>query len=168
MPALNTKNLAPTPMQVPHLHPRRSVVREWRLLPIVWLENFERVTDQFAAFGVGFADAIAVRPSNPRFSPATNAIQVMPCNRRKSIKMSLSRPVTQLQLSLMGSTPITVSAFNAEGHCVALAETATPVLSEHQPHYPEQTLTLDTKTAAFICLESKVPFMLTRLAFKRP
>ncbi|MBE7382926.1 MAG: hypothetical protein F6J95_016110 [Leptolyngbya sp. SIO1E4] len=151
-------------VQTPVLHTFYKSRLEWRSLPIARLKVFERVAAQFMRFGVHFEDAIAARPSNPRFLTDERCTVVMPTGQCRSFKVNLAHPIRQMRFWVVGSQAITISALNRQGHCVAMAKT------EIEPHeatavhkrYAEQGMTIKTGTANVVRIDSKAPFVLTR------
>ena len=168
MLAQTTQDKPPSALiQVPVFQsPPRTELR-WRLLPIAYLDNFECITSQFASFGLKFEDTIALRPSNPRFLNKVGPRVLMPVGQQRSFKVKLEKATTHVHLWLMGSREITVSTLNAQGHCIAVAETSkVSGTNAHEP-YQEQSLTLETRMAKVIHIDSKAPFVATRFAVKQ-
>lgn len=140
----------------------------WKFLSIAGLENFESVSNQFASLGLHFEDAIAIRPSNPRFLSNGCQMVVMSADQGKTLKVSLDADVAHTHLWLKGSQTVKVSALNAQGHCMAVAETKSARTAKSAPLYAEEGVLIDTRAAKTLRIESKAPFVLTRLAVKHP
>ncbi len=138
----------------------------WQTLPIAKLDGYTTVDQQFLPLGLIFQDAIALRPSNPRFTQLGNPVVLMPVGQCRGLKVQVHVPIQSIDLGLMGSKGVTVSALNEQGHCVAIAQTQDidPTTVEHI--FPEQFLRLDVSTVQTLRIESKAPFLLTRFAFE--
>lgn len=139
----------------------------WDFLKIAQLNNFELVSDQFSGLGVFFDDAIAVRPSNPRFQDSEYRTVLMATNQGKSLKVSVSTRVIQTHLWIVGSQATFVSALNEQGHCVAVGKTLAARPGQTSSPYLEQSVIIDTSTAKSIRVDSKSPFVITQLAVKQ-
>ncbi|MEO0987132.1 MAG: hypothetical protein AAFY20_16495 [Cyanobacteria bacterium J06639_14] len=148
------------------VQPQPKAKLHWRLLPIAYLDNFEKMASQFASLGLRFEDAIALRPSNPRFLNESGSMIIMPMGRNRSLKVKVEKSIPKMHLWLVGSQEITVSTLNAHGHCTAMAETSKVSRIEDDESYPEQSLTVDTRMAKVLHIDSKAPFVLTRFAIK--
>ncbi|NER81717.1 MAG: hypothetical protein F6K42_19575 [Leptolyngbya sp. SIO1D8] len=158
---------ASTFVQVPVLRNFYRKEQSWCLLPTSYLNNFEPVINQFAPFGLKFEGAIALYPSNPRFSKSDCLVTIGSVGHCKSLKITLEKSVRQLHFWLVGSESITISALNTQGHCVAAAHTnIAPAYDLDQP-CPRQEVTINTRAASVIRIDSKAPFVLTRCAVKQ-
>ncbi|MEO1094277.1 MAG: hypothetical protein AAFX01_05200 [Cyanobacteria bacterium J06638_28] len=138
----------------------------WKTLPIAQLHNFESVNRQFAPFGVRFDDTIALYPSNPRFSLPNCPIVLMPKGRCKGCKIHLQDAVSAIDLGLIGSKQITISALDDKGYCVAVAQTEAISPVAVKQVYPEQFVRLQAGNAKTLRLEAKAPFVMTHFSFE--
>ena len=152
---------------VPIFAAQQPAKPNWRLLPIGYLSNFEYITGQFAAFGLKFEDAIALRPSNPRFLHAVGPRVLMSASRRRTLQVNVLKPIPSMHLWLMGSEEISVSTLDAQGNCTAVAETSKMFSFDADDPYVEQSVTLDTRATKTLLIDSKAPFVITRLAVKQ-
>lgn len=157
----------PTLIQAPIFQPQLKAGQSWRLLPIVYLDNFERITGQFASFGLQFENVIAFCPSNPRFMTGVSHKVLMPSGHNKGFKVDIEADVSFVHLWLIGSQEITVSTLNVKGHCIATAETPKIAHTGSNDPYPEQSLTIETRMAKTLCIDSKAPFTVTRFAVRQ-
>ncbi|MGF1520937.1 MAG: hypothetical protein ACFBSF_01285 [Leptolyngbyaceae cyanobacterium] len=154
--------------QVPFFSSRPKVKPCWRLLPIEYLSNFEYITGQFAAFGLKFEDAIAFRPSNPRFlGDRVDPRFLMSASRSRTLKVKVLKATSSMHLWLMGSEVITVSTLDDQGRCTSVAETARTLCADTYDPYTEESLTLDTRTTETLLIDSKAPFVITQFAVKQ-
>ena len=156
-----------TLVQAPIFQPQLRAEQSWRLLPIPYLHNFERITGQFASFGLHFENVIAFFPSNPRFLNEARDKVLMPAGQSKSLKVSVEATVSHIHLWMMGSQEITVSLANANENPVSVTETSRLASTDIHEPYAEQNLTIETRTAKTLCLHSKAPFVVTRFAVKQ-
>ncbi|MEM0980118.1 MAG: hypothetical protein AAGH78_07570 [Cyanobacteria bacterium P01_H01_bin.58] len=138
----------------------------WRILPIAQLHTFELVSRQFSPFGIFFEDTIALRPSNPRFSLPNCPMVLMPKGRCKGCKIHLQDVASAIDLGLIGSKKITVSALDDKGYCVAVAKTDAISSTAVQHAYPEQFVRLKAGHATTLRLEAKAPFVITHFSFE--
>lgn len=91
----------------------------------------------------------------------------MSATRSRTLKIRVLKDISFMHLWLVGSEDITVSTLDTKGHCTATAETSKmPYADAHNP-YPEQSLTLDTRTTEILLIDSKAPFVITRFAVKQ-
>ncbi|MGD1943724.1 MAG: hypothetical protein ACFB0G_20710 [Leptolyngbyaceae cyanobacterium] len=151
--------------------PQAAPAQPWRCLPIKALNNFEWVDRQFAAYQVWFESAIAVRPSNPQFHASDRSIALMPASHEHSLKISVGEAVTEIDIGLISSRPVTLSLLDDQGHCRALVNTitlpSTPVeQSATDPKYPIQGITLNTHNATTLRIDAKEPFIMTHFLLK--
>ena len=151
--------------------PQPATLQPWRCLPIKSLNNFEWVDRQFAAYQVWFESAIALRPSNPQFHGSDRSIVLMPASQEHSLKISVGEAVTEIEIGLISSQPVTLSLLDAQGHCRALVNTitmpSTPVEhNDNDPKYPTQGITLRTGNATTLRIDAKEPFIMTHFLLK--
>jgi hypothetical protein len=138
----------------------------WTYLPIHWLEHCQKVDRQFANLQVEFESAIAVQPSNPRFQVGHLPIAIMSPDQGKLLNVTVGKTIKAVEMWLMGSRSVTVSALDKTGHCVAIARTQ-DLDDETIPRLSAQRITLETQAADAIRLDSKSPFVLTRFAIQK-
>ncbi|MDB9529170.1 hypothetical protein PN498_24470 [Oscillatoria sp. CS-180] len=137
-----------------------------RRLPIDWLEKFERVESQFSSLHVQFESAIALCPSNFRFQSESVSLAIMPMHQGRSLKVSLKSFVSDIEVVLVGSQAINLSALNNDGHCVAKAQTEVPPDVEGDTQYVPQRIVLDTQGASVVRIDSRSPFIMTDFTLK--
>ena len=166
MQAQDIAKLMPRLLPSPHRQKQATAApaQSRKYLPIHWLENYEPVNTQFSRFQVEFEAAIAVRPSNPRFQGGDLPNAIMACPQGLSLKAKIGPDIQQVEIWVVGSRAATVSALDEQGHCVAIAQTAKPIRHPDELAYPAQSVVVDTHSACALRIDSKFPFLLTRLA----
>ncbi len=138
----------------------------WQCLPLHWFEHCQSIDTQFAGFHITFESAIAIRPSNPRFQIADLSVALMPTGSGKYLKASVGEPVQGIELWLIGSAAVTISALDEGGHCLTMAKTQANLMTPENTHLMAQRARLETTSADSIRFDSKQPFILTRVALK--
>lgn len=136
----------------------------WHTVPLHWLEHCQRVDTQFSGFHIQFDSAIAIRPSNPRFQLADLPVALMPSGSGQHLKATIDASVKTIEIWLVGSAAVTVSALDKAGHCLAMAQTEADQTTADDTHLIAQKITLATAIATTIRVTSKLPFMMTRVA----
>lgn len=152
----------PTPSTRQPLTP--PISQPWHTVPLHWLDHCQRVDTQFAGFHIQFDSAIAIRPSNPRFQIADLPIALMPPGSGQHLKATIGASVKKIEIWLVGSAAVTVSALDQTGHCLAMAQTQAGQTNADNTHLLAQRITLETAIATTLRVTSKLPFMMTRVA----
>jgi len=157
---------ATLPRQASGFSPARTAKTTWKLLPITWLENFERIDTQFAIFGFHFSDAIALQPSNPKFSAMGDRQVIMPERQGRQMQIDLQQSPPRMHLWFLSSQSVTVSALNEQGNCVAMAKTQASPMRDSQQRYGEQNIIIATHNATSLRITSRAPFVMTQLTWE--
>jgi hypothetical protein len=150
-------------------YPSSDASDNWQLAHFRGLSNYELVTRQYLPLGVEFENAIALRPSNPRFIRTTRNPVLMPRAGHPGFTMRLQPSVAGFQISVMGCKPVIVSVLNSAGDCIAHGQTEGFDLSKLPTDVPlpEQVLAFDVKAAAEVWVSSRSPFTLTHFGVRR-
>lgn len=167
MQVQDLEKLAPSLLQAAELPAPFTSPQRWRYLPIHWLQHCESVDTQFVGFQVQFESAIAICPSNPRFYIGDAAIAIMSPLQGNQLRMHVGKAVTAIEVWLMGGQSVTLSALDEGGHCVAIAHTCPAPETINNSPLVAHKVTLDTHAADTVLLNSKLPFILTRLALQQ-
>lgn len=142
----------------------------WQCLPLQQLTNFEVIHQQFAAQQVWFESAIVLRPSNPAFQVDDTALTLMAHAPDKGFKVTLGSAVTEVDFGFISSAPLTISSLNDQGHCLAIFK-ASPEVTSQSGQADEgpviQGVTLNTRGAKSLRIDSRSPFVLTRFWVKQ-
>lgn len=144
----------------------------WRCLPLQQLANFEVIHQQFAAQQVWFESAIALRPSNPMFQVADEPLTLMAHARDTGLKITLGGHITEIDFGFISNEPLMISCLDDQGHCLAIFKDATRVgPAQEETAYPEtptiRGISLDTRGAKTLRIDSRAPFVLTRFWVKQ-
>lgn len=88
------------------------------------LQCFEVVNRQFESWGVTFANAIALRPSNPAYPTYSGVMVLMGAPRNGWLEITFLRPVRFVSGFITSSRRTIVTAFDGNNQPVAKVETA--------------------------------------------
>ncbi|HEY9764321.1 MAG TPA: hypothetical protein V6D07_17470 [Trichocoleus sp.] len=132
-------------------------------LPFHKLSPFETVRDQYADWGVQFEGAIALFPSNPSFYSRVPRLVLMPTTERRSITLTLKKPLSRIVFCVRGYYDIRLSALDSTGHCITHCKTFRYRYGERHKA-PLEQLTVDGRNIASLILESSAPFILESLS----
>lgn len=94
------------------------------------LECFTPVADQYEALGVQFANAIAIRPSNPAYLPHSGEKVMLGAPENGWIEATFARPVQYVSSFLTSSRRIVMRAFNHQNQLIAQTESLSANASE--------------------------------------
>lgn len=86
------------------------------------LPCFAVVDHQYAAWGVRFSNAIAIRPSNPAYPPHSGSMVLFGAPNYGWIEATFARPVQHVSSFVTGSRRTVMRAFNRHDQLVAQAE----------------------------------------------
>lgn len=89
---------------------------------------FEVVEDQFKHWGLTFANAIAIKPSNPAFLVSPDTTVLMGAPKSGLIEIVFKYPVRFASGFVTSSRRTVLSAFDAKGNLIDQAELAAPNL----------------------------------------
>ena len=141
------------------------------------LAAFEVVTNQFAAWGVAFAGAIALAPSNPKFIDQPGQKVLMPAPVGQTSRQGQSQHqmqlwcqpmVTRICLAGRSTQPIALEVLDATGAVVAIQNgVMCPLPSTLQldtSRLPSQVFKLDLPKGGSLRLSAKAPFVLFNVA----
>lgn len=148
----------------------RAISGSWQTLELQRLNNYERVTGQYAALGLHFENAIALQPSNELFMQRGRQRAIMATGNRPQLKFKLDAAILKLQLAVMGTQPVRLSALDGSGFCIAEGETqgvAADFPQQAHAVVPEQFLSIDAGNVRTLVLTSKAPFLMTWLTVQR-
>lgn len=129
------------------------------------LSAYELVQHQYADQGIVFEGAIALLPSNSSFYEQSPQIVLMPTSQRRSIVITLSRPLQRVALRVRGYRDICLSALDASGHCVAHCRTLRHRYAVDQSKAPLEELILEGRSVHSLVVESLSPFTLESFSF---
>lgn len=149
-----------------------SAASTWQLQPI-YLEfedliEFDPVEQQYASLGVHFTGAIAIRPSNPIFSPSSGAMVLMPSKTQQGIAAKFCQPIRLIRAIVVGTQPVTLTAFNASGEVISQVSIGSyryvwaSDLDQLTP-LPQQHLQLQVNKISAVIFSSDAPFTLDNL-----
>lgn len=134
-------------------------------LPFASLSAYELVQHQYADQGIGFEGAIALLPSNSSFYEQSPQIVLMPTSQRRSIVITLLRPLQRVALRLRSYRDIRLSALDASGHCLAHCKTLRHRYAEDQRKAPLEELVFEGRNVHSLVVESLAPFTLESFSF---
>lgn len=83
------------------------------------LKYFEVVERQFEPWGVIFANAMAINPSNPAFLPRSGSIVLLGAPRNGSIEATFSQPVHFVRGCVTSSRSTVLTAYDCTGREIA-------------------------------------------------
>lgn len=144
-------------MQKPLALRARTLNPPGQALPFDQLTPYEPVSTQFTPWGIEFAAAIALYPSNPSFLSAVSDMVVMPT--ASTIEINLLKPLRHAGLRLRGHHDIRLKALSAKGEMIACKKIFCHRYSE-ATKAPLEILTLDLRRVRTLLLSSSVPFVL--------
>jgi len=87
------------------------------------LQCFESVDRQFADWGVVFANAIALRPSNPGYPAYSGSMVLMSAPKNGYLEVTFLRPASFVSGFVTSSRRAVLTAFDAENQAIACTET---------------------------------------------
>ncbi|MGC9524084.1 MAG: hypothetical protein ACP5D7_00925 [Limnospira sp.] len=93
-------------------------------LALEQLEGFEPVEDQFRHWGIKFINAIALQPSNPRFSIEPGVTVLMGAPKGGTLEVSFTHPVRQVVARVTSPHTTMLSACDRDGTLIAQDEMA--------------------------------------------
>jgi hypothetical protein len=127
------------------------------------LPSFSIVRDQYQAWGVVIAGAMAIQPSNPAFIDATHSTGLMPTVDNQPLTIYFQQMRRLASLRLVGAQQITLRAYDANNHLVAEQQVGQPdyrqsrravsICARHQ-------VQLAAKEIARLEIHSDAPFLL--------
>ena len=167
MQVQETHDLASSRLQAAYRPASSTTANTWKYLPIHWLEHCQRVDSHFSGFQVEFESAIAIHPSNPRFQLSDLPIALMSSGQGKSLTVTLGEAITAIEVWLLGSEAITVSALNDNGDRTETVRTQDVSNDETAVQLSAQGVTVETRSASTIRIDSRSPFLLTRFAIQQ-
>jgi hypothetical protein len=88
------------------------------------LQCFEVVNHQFQDWGVAFANAIALRPSNPAYPPYSGVMVLMGAPKQGWLETTFSQPVRFVSGFITSSRRTVLTAFDHHDRVVARTESA--------------------------------------------
>ncbi|MBI4781534.1 MAG: hypothetical protein HY785_09420 [Oscillatoriophycideae cyanobacterium NC_groundwater_1537_Pr4_S-0.65um_50_18] len=88
------------------------------------LNCFESVERQFEAWGVVFANAIALRPSNPGYPAYSGSMVLMSAPKNGYLEITFLRPASFVSGFITSSRRAVLTAFDADNQAIASTETA--------------------------------------------
>ena len=125
----------------------------WRFAP------YELVTDQLAAFGVTFKDAMAIMPSNPSFIDHSARCFLMPVGNQRQLRLTLQRRFQTVLLRMQGYQDFRVDVVDAVGHGLGQA-LQHPCCITHAARAPFQDIQVHAAFARDLLIASAGPFLL--------
>ena len=87
------------------------------------LQCFESIDRQFADWGVVFANAIALSPSNPGYPAYSGSMVLMSAPKNGYLEMTFLRPASFVSGFVTSSRRAVLTAFDAENKAIACVET---------------------------------------------
>jgi hypothetical protein len=100
------------------------------------LNRFEVVEKQYSQWGVTFANAIAIQPSNPSFPPHSGQMVVMGAPKNGSIELTFQYPIRFFSAFVTSSRGTMLSAFDLEDRLLAQDELAESNLNDSNSCLP--------------------------------
>jgi hypothetical protein len=88
------------------------------------LECFEAVDRQFADWGVVFANAIALRPSNPSYPAYSGSMVLMSAPKNGYLEVTFLKPISFVSGFITSSRRAVLTAFDEANQAIACTETA--------------------------------------------
>lgn len=131
-PLLEALDLSPASVLVQQSY---CVRLDWEDLP-----PFVGVDRQFEPWGVVFANAIALCPSNPAYPPYSGRMAIMGAPKGGWLEAKFIRPVKFVSVFVTSSRRTVLSAYDAENRLIASAESPGANLAESQSEYTPNAL----------------------------
>lgn len=103
------------------------------------LNRFEVVDQQFRHWGVTFANAIAIQPSNPNFPPHSGEMVLMGAPKNGLIEIIFEHPVRFVAGFVTSSRGTVLSAYDRQGTLLDRAELANANLDSPHSSIPANT-----------------------------
>ncbi|MEP0913594.1 hypothetical protein NDI45_22015 [Leptolyngbya sp. GB1-A1] len=100
------------------------------------LSRFAIVDRQFEQWGVVFANAVAVCPSNPAYPPYSGTMAVMGAPKGGWLEARFLRPVKFVSSFVTSSRRTTLSAYDADDRLITSAKTPAPNLAYSDSECP--------------------------------
>ncbi|WP_088890282.1 hypothetical protein [Leptolyngbya ohadii] len=124
------------------LSPAAVLVQQSNCVRLDWedLPPFAVVDRQFEQWGVLFANAIAICPSNPAYPPYSGRMAIMGAPKGGWLEAKFVRPVKCVSTFVTSSRRTVLSAYDAENRLIASAETPAANLAESQSACPPNAL----------------------------
>jgi hypothetical protein len=146
-PWVNFADVSPFPAALPGLELTKGelATRLSHCVRLDWedLQCFEAVSHQFHQWGVTFANAIALRPSNPAYPAYSGMMVVMGAPKSGWIEATFRRPVRFVSGFVTSSRRTVLTAFDSNNTPLALAETPGANLNRvHSAHSSNLRLSL--------------------------
>jgi len=104
------------------------------------LKCFEVVNHQFQEWGVTFANAVALRPSNPAYPPYSGVMVLMGAPKDGWLETTFSRPVRFVSGFVTSSRRTVLTAFDHRDRVVGRVETAGANLANSKVSTPARSL----------------------------
>lgn len=107
------------------LSPASVLAQQWGCVRLDWedLPRFTIVDRQFEAWGVVFANAVAVSPSNPAYPPYSGTMAIMGAPKGGWLEAKFVRPVRFVGSFVTSSRRTVLSAFDSQNRLLASVET---------------------------------------------
>lgn len=133
------------PLQNLNLEPAQLSTRLATCVRLDWedLRCFDVVDRQYESWGIRLANAIALRPSNPAYSPYSGDIVLLGAPKNGWLEITFLRPVNFVSGFITSSRRTVVTAFDANNRAIARTETAaTDLASSHLNDRPQAQIHL--------------------------
>lgn len=120
------------------LSPTSVLVQQSGCVRLDWedLPRFAIVDRQFESWGVVFANAIAVCPSNPAYPPYSGTMALMGAPKGGWLEATFQRPVKFVSSFVTSSRRIVLSAYDAQNRLIASVETPAANLAQLDSQCP--------------------------------
>lgn len=139
----NFADAPPLPQTLPDLNiaaGELATTRLYQCMRLDWedLQCFEVVNHQFQAWGVTFANAVALRPSNPAYPPYSGVMVLMGAPKEGWLETTFSHPMRFVSGFITSSRRTVLTAFDRSDRVVGRVESAGANLatcpSSHAPN----------------------------------
>lgn len=132
------------------------------------LKAFEEVRDRYRHLGVMFANAIALKPSNPAFIPQSGTFVLMPVGSQMAIDAYFEEPVSLVGTLVYSSTSVILKAYDRHGNYLGQSNTAnSPLMPNFELRACPIPLELNLSGIAKVELQSCTPFTVAGFFFAR-